>query len=127
MALSARELGLRVVAVTSRAHADQMPSRHSSGRKLHELADVTIDTHVPPGDASVDLEDLAGERAAGYRVGPLSTVAGALIANALVAEVAYLRMAAGADPVVLRSQNLPGSEETNEELIARYRKRIRYY
>jgi uncharacterized phosphosugar-binding protein len=32
MALSARELGLRVVAVTSRAHADQMPSRHSSSR-----------------------------------------------------------------------------------------------
>lgn len=127
MALSAQELGLRVVAVTSRAHADQMPSRHSSGRKLHELADVAIDTHVPPGDASVDLQDLAGEPAAGYRAGPLSTVAGALVANALVAEIAYLRMAAGADPVVLRSQNLPGSEETNEELIARYRKRIRFY
>jgi hypothetical protein len=54
-------------------------------------------------------------------------VAGALVVSALVAEVAHLKMAAGADPVALRSQNLPGSEEANEELIARYRKRSRLY
>lgn len=54
-------------------------------------------------------------------------VAGALVVSTLVAEVAHLKMAAGADPVALRSQNLPGSEEANEELIARYRKRSRLY
>jgi hypothetical protein len=51
-----------------------------------------------------------GEEASGYRVGSVSTVASALVVNALVAEVACLRMAAGANPAVLRSQNLPGSE-----------------
>jgi uncharacterized phosphosugar-binding protein len=81
----------------------------------------------PAGDASVDLADLVGEEAAGYRVGPLSTVVGALVINALVTEVACLRMAVGAEPAVLRSQNLPGSEEANEELIERYRKQNRLY
>ena len=52
-------------------------------------------------------------------------MAGALVVSALVAEVAHLKMAAGADPVALRSQNLPGSEVANEELIARYRMRSR--
>ena len=37
-------------------------------------------------------------------------MAGALVVNALVAEVTYLKMTAGADPVALRSQNLPRSE-----------------
>jgi hypothetical protein len=37
-------------------------------------------------------------------------VADALVINALAAEVAYLKMAARADPLALRSQNLPGSE-----------------
>lgn len=54
-------------------------------------------------------------------------MAGALVVSALVAEVAHLKMAAGADPVALRSQNLPGSEEANEKLIARYRKRSSLY
>lgn len=43
-------------------------------------------------------------------MGLLPTVAGALVVNALVADVAYLKMAAGANSVALRSQNLPGSE-----------------
>ena len=68
----------------------------------------------------------SGEEASVYRVGLLPTVAGAFVVNALVAGVAYLKMAAGADPVALRSQNLPRSE-ANEELIARYRKRRRLY
>ncbi len=127
MALAARELGLRVVGITSLAHSQRVASRHSSGQRLSDLADVVIDTHVPPGDASVDLKDLVGEEAAGFPVGPLSTVIGALILNALVVEVARLRMSSGSEPIVFRSQNLPGSEEKNEALILRYRNRIRFY
>lgn len=44
-----------------------------------------------------------------------------------MAEVAYLRAAAGAGASFFVSQNVPGGEETNEALVARYRSRNRLY
>ena len=126
VALAAKEAGLRVVAVTSLAHGKGVEPRHSSGRRLFELADVSIDTRVPAGDAAVDLSGLASGTD-GHRVAPLSTAIGALVWNALVAEVAYLRAAAGAEPAFFVSQNVPGGDEANEALVARYRHRNRFY
>jgi uncharacterized phosphosugar-binding protein len=122
----AKEAGLRVVAVTSVAHSKSVEPRHSSGQRLFELADVSIDTHVPTGDAAVDPSELAGG-AEEHRVAPLSTAIGALVWNALVAEVAYLREAAGAEPLYFTSQKVPGGDEANEALVARYRPRNRFY
>ncbi len=126
VALAAKEAGLRVVAVTSLAHGKSVGPRHSSGRRLFELGDVAIDTHVPTGDAAVNLSGLAGG-AEGHRVAPLSTAIGALVWNALVAEVAYLRAAAGAEPAFFASQNVPGGDETNAALVSRYRRRNKFY
>jgi uncharacterized phosphosugar-binding protein len=126
VALAAKEAGLRLVAVTSLAHGQSVESRHSSGRRLFELSDVAIDTHVPKGDAAVDLSELAGG-AEGHRVAPVSTAIGALVWNALVAEVAYLRGVSGAEPSFFVSQNVPGGDEANEALVARYRPRSRFY
>ena len=126
VALAAKEAGLRVVTVTSLAHSKSVEPRHSSGQRLFELADVSIDTHVPAGDAAVDLSELAGG-AEGHRVAPLSTATGALVWNALVAEVANLRAIAGAEPSFFISQNLPGGDKANEALVSRYRHRNRFY
>lgn len=126
VAVVAKEAGLRVVAVTSLAHSKSVEPRHASGQRLFELADVTIDTHVPKGDAAVDLSEVAS-CADGYRVAPLSTAIGALVWNALVAEVAYLRTVAGAEPSFFISQNVPGGDEANEALVSRYRPRNRFY
>lgn len=128
MALCAREQGLKVVAITSVGHSRQVSPRHPDGRRLYELADVAVDTHVPPGDASVELAGITkDERLAGLRTGPLSTVAGATILNALVVEVACLRAASGERPPIFSSQNLPGEEVRNEALLSRYRARNRFY
>ena len=126
VALAAKEAGLRVVAVTSPVHSKDVEPRHSSGQRLFELADVTIDTHVPTGDAAVDLTGLTSG-AEGHRVAPLSTAIGALVWNALVAEVAYLRAVAGSEPATFISQNVPGGDEANEALVSRYRPRNRFY
>ncbi len=126
VALAAKEAGLHILAVTSLAHGKSVEPRHSSGRRLFELADVTVDTHVPTGDAAVDLSELSGG-AEGHRVAPLSTAIGALVWNALVAEIAYLRVAAGAEPSCFISQNVPGGDEANEALVSRYRARNRFY
>src|SRR4028119_2157932 len=142
VALAAKEAGLGVVTVTSLAHSESVEPRHSSKRRLFELADVSIDTHIPTGDAAVDLSGLAGGPGASvaaaapggrgggagrHRVAPLSTASGALVWNALVAEVAYLRAVAGAEPSFFISQNVPGGDEANEALISRYRPRNRFY
>ena len=87
---------------------------------------MAIDTHVPTGDAAIDLSELAGGPK-GHRVAPLSTAIGALIWNALVAEVAYLRGVAGAEPSFFISQNVPGGDEANEALVSRYRARNRFH
>src|SRR5260370_14316870 len=51
VALSAREQGLKTVAITSLAHSSESYSRHSSGKQLLEVCDEVIDTCVPRGDA----------------------------------------------------------------------------
>jgi uncharacterized phosphosugar-binding protein len=126
VALAAKEAGLRVVAVTSPAHSKGVEPRHSSAQKLFELADVTIDQHVPTGDSAVDLTGLTSG-AEEHRVAPLSTAIGALVWNALVAEVAYLRAAAGAEPAFFVSQSVAGGDEANAALVARYRHRNKLY
>ena len=62
---AARARGVRTIAVTSIAHASDQPSRHSSGRHLHEAVDLVIDNGAPTGDCAVQLSN-------GVRVGPLS-------------------------------------------------------
>ena len=49
MAFEARKYGMKVVAVTSREHSMAAKPRHSSGKRLLELADVVIDTGGAPG------------------------------------------------------------------------------
>lgn len=119
VALLARERLLPVIAVTAVEFSRSLQSRHSSGRRLFELADVVLDTMVPPGDAVVQLEGL------GVPVGPASTVIGAALLNELMVETVQELLRRGIEPPVLRSQNLDGSEEYNERIMQRYGARVR--
>src|SRR3954466_2839794 len=58
VALEARRLGMFVVAVTSLAHAAASTSKHESGKKLFEVADLVLDQHAPAGDSAVWIEGL---------------------------------------------------------------------
>ncbi len=49
VAIEARLQGMFVVALTSQANAAASTSRHQSGRKLHEVADLVLDQQAPPG------------------------------------------------------------------------------
>src|SRR5881409_2828176 len=53
VALDANRLGMTVVALTSLAHAGASSSRHESGKKLHEVAELVLDQQAPPGDSAV--------------------------------------------------------------------------
>ena len=97
IALGARELGLPVTAVVSFDHSAKTAARHSSGKKLIDLADVAIDNCTPAGDAMIAIDGLDDP------VGPGSTIGFAAIANAIKARTAELLVEMGHPPLVLSS------------------------
>jgi uncharacterized phosphosugar-binding protein len=103
-AMVAKDRGLRVVAITSMAHSQSVASRHSTGRKLHEMADVVVDNCGVPGDALLDVDGVPS------RICATSTLAGTLIIQCLVAEVVEALRARGVTPPVLVSANVPRDE-----------------
>ena len=110
VALLARLMGLPVVAVTSVQHTDATPSRHPSGRKLAEIADITIDNCSPPGDAVTDIEGVP------FKVGPVSSIGAIAVVNALKTRTAELLAQRGVIPSVLTSPHFVGSAVGDEQL-----------
>ncbi|HUV28937.1 MAG TPA: SIS domain-containing protein [Anaerolineales bacterium] len=108
MALEVKKLGATVVALTSLAHSNSVTSNDPSGKKLLEVADIVIDNGCPPGDAMVELPNLLP------RVGPGSTVAGAVILNAIITQAAKNVLDMGIKPPVAFSGNLPEAKEYNK-------------
>lgn len=113
MASRAKERGMPVIAVTSVAHADATETRHPSGKKLKDIADVVIDNCTPPGDAVVSVPGLK------YKVGPTSTVGATTVVNALKARTAELMVQKGVEPVVLTSPHFVEREEEAKEQLQR--------
>jgi uncharacterized phosphosugar-binding protein len=121
VALEAERLGMRVVALTSLAHAASSTSRHVSGKKLHEVAGLVLDMNSPAGDAAVWVRGLETP------VAPLSSVVSCTIINLLKAEVARLLTEAGSAPKVLTAACHLGEErarERFEETYDDYRRRV---
>ncbi len=118
-ALEGKARGLMVIALTSLAHSRDVPSRHESGKRLFEIAEIVLDNCGAPGDAAVRYEGLPG------KVAPTSLLAGAYIINSLVCRVVELFLAKGLAPPVYHSANVPGGDEHNRMLEAKYRGRIR--
>lgn len=115
---AARARGVRTIAITSIAHAASQPSRHSSGRHLHEAVDLVIDNGAPAGDCAVELAN-------GVPVGPVSGVIGTAIVQVLVIGAADRLLADGVEPPVFRSGNVDGGREISQRLLDRYWDRIR--
>src|SRR5687768_10062708 len=53
-----RRRSIKTVALVSLAHAEASESRHPTGRKLHEVADLVLDTGAPVGDSMVQIDGL---------------------------------------------------------------------
>ncbi|MDO8540261.1 MAG: SIS domain-containing protein [Opitutaceae bacterium] len=109
-----RRAGVRVVALVSKAHADATTSRRPDGRKLTDFADLVLDTGAPVGDAMVTIDGLDTP------VSPGSTVGGALIVNALKAEVAARLVTAGQPPKVLSAAAVVGTARATALFEAAY-------
>jgi uncharacterized phosphosugar-binding protein len=117
MALKAKETGHKVIAVTSLQHTEAVEPKHPSGLKLKDVADVVIDNKAPYGDATLELGD-------GVKVGAISSITAAFIAQLLTIAVAERIAGTGKTPPVYISANIPGGDEHNKALEDLYRDRI---
>ena len=118
MALEMRARQAKVVAITSLAHSRRASSRHVSGKRLFELADVVLDNGVPEGDALVGVPGIDRP------MGPGSTVSGAALLNAVLVEASALASARGVRVAVLRSANLDQGDRELARSLEPYVNRI---
>jgi uncharacterized phosphosugar-binding protein len=120
----AKERGLFVIAITSVTHSSQAASRHSSGKRLFEVADLVLDTCTPVGDAAISVDGLETP------VGPLSTIGSVAIINMIKVGVAQRLTEIGQPPVVMTSAALVGATRSRElfrrcfEIFAEKRRRL---
>jgi uncharacterized phosphosugar-binding protein len=122
MALEVKRRGLPLIAVISKDHCDQSAAKHSSGKKLPDIADITIDNGTPAGDALVAIDGMDDP------VGPGSTVGAATVTNALKCAIAERLVARGKPPLVLTSSVFIGAEAGKkrfDEAYDDYRDRIK--
>jgi uncharacterized phosphosugar-binding protein len=122
VALGAKRLGMPVIAVTSVRHSRATTAGHSSGKRLFEVADITLDNCAPPGDSAVQIPGLDAP------VGPLSTIGNTVLVNALKCQVAQFLTERGQPPLVLASAHILGKEAAAkrfDDAYDDYRARVR--
>ena len=107
LATAAQRMGVTVIAITNVTYSSEVPSRHSSGKRLFEVADLAIDNCGVVGDAALNVEGID------TGVAPTSGVAFCYIVWALVSEAVVRMLARGLEPHVYRSINLPDGDEFN--------------
>lgn len=114
MALGAKQRGMPVVAITSVGHQSTTVSRHPSGKKLADIAEIVIDNCTPPGDASVHV------RGCDYPTSATSSVAVITIVQTLNALVAEKLVELGQKPLVLGSPHFVAKAEESERNLEAY-------
>ena len=117
--LLCKELGVTTICISSVAHALSVGSTHSSGLLAHQACDISIDNHGPVGDAAIPFDN--------FTFGPVSTIVGASIVQAVCCRAVELAVQEGYTPDVLLSMNVPGGDKHNQPLFEKYDKRIIRY
>jgi uncharacterized phosphosugar-binding protein len=120
VAQGARQRGATIIALTSLVYSRAVQPRQPGMPRLFEVADLVLDNLAPVGDALIELPGLA------QRVGPVSTVTGAAILNAIVVQAAAILLQKTGDTPVFMSANLDGGDEHNQRWLAHYRGRLSY-
>ncbi|HAB18015.1 MAG TPA: SIS domain-containing protein [Verrucomicrobiota bacterium] len=111
LAQAARARGARVIAVTSLAQCRARASRHSSGLKLIDVADLVLDNLGVDGDAGLVVPGVTA------RVGPTSSLTGVFIMNLIVVSAIDRAVARGFVPEIFVSSNADGDAH-NQRLLA---------
>ena len=119
VALVAKSRGATVLALTSVQFSSRVSSRHPSGKKLLDCADLVFDNYGVDGDAAVRIPGCSSA------VSATSTVVGAALLQALAAATVAELQHRGHPAPLWHSANGETGEQINDEHIARYQGRIR--
>jgi len=113
-AIEAKKRGLTVVALTSLTHSKAIASRHPSGKKLYEVAEIVIDNGSVFGDCSLEVGK-------GITTAPTSHMVGGTIIHAIISQVAQNLLRKGITPPIVRSANIgPEADKINVDLLQKY-------
>jgi uncharacterized phosphosugar-binding protein len=121
VALRAKELGMKLVVCGSEAGFKTKRSRHSSGKKLFDLADIVVDNCTDAVDASVPIKNHQD------KIGPVSTLAFVTLVWMIITTVAEQLVEQGVKLWIHPSHNVPGDTTAHERLDAalrEYKRRI---
>jgi len=120
MAQLAQQRGVKVIGLTSRAYSEAVSSRHPTGKKMHDFADVVLDNKVDKGDAVLHAEGMP------QKFCPASGVTSIAILQALVAATIQELLRRGIVPPVFLAANVDGGKEYNARLLEQYKDHIFY-
>lgn len=110
MAMEAKKAGVLVIGLTNLKHSKNVNSRCSNGKKLYEVCDYVLDNCGEIGDTVIKVKNQP------YSIGPTSTIAGAIILQALVIEIVEIMLEDGHEPAILMSGNIDGNDDFNQNM-----------
>ncbi|MDI1322616.1 MAG: SIS domain-containing protein [Algoriphagus sp.] len=119
LALHANSKGAKTICITNLAHSNSVESRHSSNKKLFQIADLFLDNCGEIGDAGISIPGLS------LKVGATSTVIGVAILQAIMVQAATILVEYGIRPEVFNSSNSNEGEEENDALLAKYKPMVK--
>lgn len=105
------ERGVTVIAFTSMEYAVQVDPVHESGKKLYEMATLTLDNCAPAAEAMLEVEGIEAHFAAA------SGIASDYIMWSLTSVAVEKLMEKGITPGILKSANFPGGNDYNKTVI----------
>ncbi len=117
MAMRCQKEGVLTVAVTNVEQSRNSTSRHPSGKRLFECADIIVDTCVPSGDALLNIN--------GILTGPGSSIVSMFLLNTIVSEAIRIVTEKGFKPYVFQSQNVDGFN--NDAIYEKYTGRVKHF
>jgi len=115
LAYEAVKLGINVIAFTSMEYAREVDPVHPSGKKLYEIATLTIDNCAPAAEAMLEVDGLEARFAAA------SGLASCFIMWSVTAIAVETMLKDGYTPGVFMSINFPGGKEFYDKAIEHYK------
>lgn len=111
LAYEAVKMGIKVIAFTSMEYAVQVDPVHPSGKKLYEIATLTLDNCAPAAEAMLEVDGIEARFAAA------SGIASDYIMWNLTSVAVEKLLEKGITPGILKSANYPGGNDYNKTVI----------
>ncbi|MDD4000256.1 MAG: sugar isomerase domain-containing protein [Bacilli bacterium] len=114
LALKAKTMGVKTIAITSVEYSSNLKSAHPSGLRLFEAVDVVLDNCSNYSDTLVDVSELNGS------ICPSSGIAASYLIWALQSSVVEKLIEKGLTPSVYISNHMPNATIKNNQAWKHY-------